>query len=65
MTENKLIKLVRLYNRLSFYFCLTGEKPNINITDDMKVEDLINQLDKTYEKYKKTEDSKRIKKDKS
>jgi hypothetical protein len=54
MTDERLITLVRLYNRLSFYFCLVDDKkpiPNINETTTISelqefLDDLYTDVDK-------------------
>jgi hypothetical protein len=54
MTDERLITLVKLYNRLSFYFCLVDDKkpiPNINETTAISelqefLDDLYTEIDK-------------------
>ena len=54
MTDDRLITLVKLYNRLSFYFCLVDDKksiPNINETTTISelqefLDDLYTEVDK-------------------
>lgn len=54
MTDERLITLVKLYNRLSFYFCLVDDKkpiPNINETTTISelqefLDDLYTEVDK-------------------
>jgi hypothetical protein len=48
MTDERLITLVKLYNRLSFYFCLVDDKkpiPNINETTTIsELQEFLNDL---------------------
>lgn len=52
MTDEKLITLVRLYNRLSFYFCLVDDKKPIpEISENTSIKELQEFLDDLYNKY--------------
>lgn len=49
MTDERLITLVRLYNRLSFYFCLVDDKKPIpNINETTTISELQEFLDNLY-----------------
>ena len=60
MTDEILITLVRLYNRLSFYFCLVDDKkpiPSINETTTISelqefLDDLYTEIDKNKQEEK-------------
>ena len=52
MTDERLILLVKLYNRLSFYFCLADNKKYIpEITENTSIKELQEFLDDLYNKY--------------
>lgn len=49
MVDERLILLVKLYNRLSFYFCLVDEnKPIPNINENTTISELQEFLDDLY-----------------
>lgn len=62
MTDERLITLVKLYNRLSFYFCLVDDKkpiPEINEnTSISELQDILNNIYNQYEEQKKEEKTK-------
>ena len=51
------IELVKLYNRLSWYFC-TGTYPTIKAKMEESCETLLKELDKKYEQSQKPKKSK-------
>ena len=61
MTDERLINLVKLYNRLSFYFCLVDDKkpiPDINETTTISelqkfLDDLYTEVDKKKQEEKR------------
>ena len=55
--EKEKITLVRLYNRLSYYFC-SSKQPMIKIDEYTTIDDLQHRLDELYEKEQKEEQSK-------
>ena len=49
MTDERLITLVKLYNRLSFYFCLVDDKkPTPEINENTTIGELQEFLDNLY-----------------
>lgn len=42
------IILAKLYNRLSFYFCIAEEKPEIKISEKTSIKELQEILDEVY-----------------
>ena len=62
MTDERLITLVKLYNRLSFYFCLVDDKkpiPEINEnTSISELQEILNNIYNQYEEQKKEEKTK-------
>ena len=52
MTDERLITLVKLYNRLSFYFCSAGDKkPLPDINENTTIKELQEFLDNLYTEY--------------
>lgn len=62
MTDERLITLVKLYNRLSFYFCLVDDKkpiPDINEnTTISELQEILNKLYTDFEEKKQEEKTK-------
>lgn len=62
MTEKQKILLAHLYNRLSFVMCNPEAKIGFIPQNEMTIEELIKNLDKTYEEYRKATQEKESKK---
>ena len=57
MTDERLITLVKLYNRLSFYFCLVkDDKPIPDISESTTIGELQEALNKIYDDFKDLEE---------
>lgn len=48
ITDENLIMLVKLYNRLSYYFCMTDTTKNINL-DSRTIDELLDELNRIYD----------------
>lgn len=61
--EQSKIVMVKLYNRLSHYFCSpVSEQTNLNVSEDMTIEQLQKLLDNFYEESVNKEKEKELKK---
>lgn len=61
MTDERLITLVKLYNRLSFYFCLVSDdKPIPEISEETSINELQEELNKIYEDYREFEEQEKL-----
>lgn len=62
MTDEKLIILVKLYNRLSFYFCLVDDKKLIpDINENTTISELQEFLNNLYNEYREKEEIEKTK----
>lgn len=48
ITDENLIMLVKLYNRLSYYFCMTDTTKSINL-NSRTIDELLDELDRVYD----------------
>ena len=62
MIDKKLITLVKLYNRLSFYFCLVADKKPIpDVNENTTIGELQEFLNNLYTEYKEKEEAEKSK----